>query len=66
MNKGLMSTIETAGGLFPGIETTATNEAGNNARLDSHNPAVRVAGEDEMIRQPIEGMDGRWTTIRPA
>jgi hypothetical protein len=60
-----MSALETAGSLLTGIKTAATDKTGNNRGFDSYDAAGWVTGQNQMIGQAIEGMEGRWTTIRP-
>lgn len=58
--------FETMSGLLAGVETAPAKKAGNDAGLDRNDVAARTAGENEMVRQTVQGMKGGWGAIGPA
>lgn len=55
--------IKAVAGLLAGVKEAPADKSGNDAGFDGHNPAGRAAGEDEVIRQTVQGVKGSRRAI---
>jgi hypothetical protein len=57
--------FEAAGGLLAGVEMAQPNEAGNDAGFNGRDPTARTTGQNEMVGQAVQGMEGGRAAIDP-
>ena len=58
--------FEAVGRLLAGVEAAPANEAGYDGGLDGHDATTGISGENEVVRQAVQGVKRCRTAVGPA